>query len=261
MFVFDRYRVLAGLCGALLAASGTGCRLAQEHAGHGLRGGVELKNETLGTHPPQQGPRQVYVADFALDSSDFQGDQGVRGMLPERAQQGLLGQAGERLPHHFATTDPAARAREIVDAMATSLVNSLRDKGFPSQRYQGSDSALPNDGWLLQGVFTEVGEGNRFKRAIIGFGQGASTMEVQVGISDLAGAHPREPFMVFGTVKDPSKMPGAAVTMNPYVAAAKFMMEKDATGKDVQKTADQIVSEMLKYEDKIRQEAQNRKAR
>jgi hypothetical protein len=54
-------------------------------------------------------------------------------------------------------------------------------------------------------------------------------------------------------------MPGAAVTMNPYVAAAKFIMEKNATGKDVQKTADEIVAEMLKYEDKIKQEAQSRK--
>jgi hypothetical protein len=260
MLSFVRSRVLQGFCLTLLAASGAGCRLAQEHAGHGVRGGVELKNETLGSHPPQQGPRLVYVADFALDSSDFQGDQGVRGMLPERAQQGMLGQVGERLPHHFATTDPAARAREIVDAMATSLLNSLRDKGIPCQRFQGTDSDLPNDGWLMQGVFTEVGEGNRFKRAIIGFGQGASTMEVQVGISDLAGNHPREPFMVFGTVKDPSKMPGAAATMNPYVAAAKFMMEKNATGKDVQKTADQIIGEMLKYEDKIKKEAQSRQA-
>jgi len=238
----------------LVAALGAGCRLMPESDAHGLRGGVDVNGEHLSGDQPRRTPRQVYVTDFALDASDFQGDQGVRGMLPARTQQGMLGQVGERLPHHFATTDPAAKAREIVDTMANALVASLRERGIPAERLAAAGAA-PAEGWLLQGMFTEVGEGNRFKRAIIGFGQGASTMEVQVGVSDLASAHPREPFVMFGTVKDPSKLPGAAVTMNPYVAAAKFVMEKNATAKDVHKTADEIVGEILKYEGRIKQEA------
>lgn len=249
-------RMLLGLClpAVLLGA----CRLADDPTAHRLRGGVDIAGERLSVATPRNAPRQVYVADFQLDASDFQGDQGVRGMLPPRAQQGVLGQVGERLPHRFATDDPAARAREIIAEMATALVAALREKGLSAERLGTANGELPADGWLLQGVFTEVGEGNRFKRAIIGFGQGASTMEAQVGISDLASPYPREPFMLFGTVKDPSKLPGAAVTMNPYVAAAKFVMEKNATGKDIQKTATQIVAEVLKYEDRIRQEAQRR---
>ena len=101
------------------------------------------------------------------------------------------------------------------------------------------------------GAFTEVDEGNRLKRAVIGFGQGSTQMTVQIGVSDLASKNPQAPFIIFGTIKDPSKLPGAVVTMNPYVAAAKFVMEKNASSKDVKNTAKQIVAEILKYKQKF----------
>ncbi|QXP86067.1 DUF4410 domain-containing protein [Methylococcus sp. Mc7] len=230
-----------------------------------LLGGVEVRNEQLGAVKPGEGPRTVYVADFALDAENIQGDPGVRGLLPGRSQsqrQGLLDGLGQRLRKPFGPGSPDDQAREIVDTMAAALVKSLSDKGLPAQRIASTTGALPRDGWLVQGMFTEVDEGSRLKRAVIGFGAGATSMDVQVGVSDLAGKDPRQPFIVFGTVKDPGKMPGAVVTMNPYVAAAKFMMEKNATGKDIEKTAEQIVDEILKYRQKFEDEARaNRAAR
>lgn len=243
----------------LVAGSGAGCRVLNKHASPGIMGGVEVKDEQVRSAMPTQGPRTIYVADFVLDTQNFEGDQGVRGMLPGQLQQQSPVQLGQRLPHPFATNDPAAAARGIVLGMNESLVKSLREKGLPAERLPDPAGGLPKDGWLLQGMFTEVAEGNRFKRAIIGFGQGASSMEVQVGVSDLASANPRAAFIVFGTVKDPGKLPGAIVTMNPYVAAAKFVLEKNATGKDIQKTADQIVDEVLKYQQQIKNEADARR--
>lgn len=223
-----------------------------------LLGGVEVRNEKLGPVKPGEGPRMVYVADFALDAENIQGDPGVRGLLPgpsQSSRQGLLGGLGQRLVNPFGAKTPDERAREIVDTMAAALVNGLSDKGFPARRIASTGGALPREGWLVQGMFTEVGEGSRLKRAVIGFGAGATSMDVQVGVSDLAAKDPRQPFIVFGTVKDPSKMPGAVVTINPYVAAAKFVMEKNATSKDIEKTAEQIVDEILKYRQKFEYEA------
>lgn len=77
-------------------------------------------------------------------------------------------------------------------------------------------------------------------------------MDIHVAISDLASTNPLEPFVVFGTVKAPKKMPGAIVTMNPYVAAVKFILEKNATEKDIKKTAAQIVDEILKIFEKFK---------
>lgn len=55
-------------------------------------------------------------------------------------------------------------------------------------------------------------------------------------MSDLASPQSTQPFMSFGTVKDPSKMLGASY--NLCALAVKFHMQKKATGEDIQKTAD-----------------------
>lgn len=213
-----------------------------------LLGGIEVKDEKVKGPLPEQPPRMIYVADFALDAESYTGDQGVRGALP--------GRLGKRLPRPLAKGSPSERAKQIVEAMAEALVQRLAAKGLQAQRLRNTAGNLPVEGWLVQGVFTEVDEGNRIKRAGIGFGKGTTSMDLQLGISDLASSDPRAAFVVFGTVKDPSRIPGAVVTMNPYVAAAKFVLQKNATERDIQKTAAQIVEEILKYEQQITEKAE-----
>lgn len=231
-------------------ALSTGCQMHRGADSRDVRGAVEIRDEQIKGWPAKL-PRTVYVSDFILDAQRIKGDQGVRGVLPG----GRLGQIGQRLPHPMVDSDPQARAREIVNGMSQSLIRNLRDKGFTAQHLSGPRATLPSDGWLMQGIFTEVGEGNRIKRAAIGFGHGATSMNVQVGVSNLASAQPQTPFILFGTIKDPKKMPGAAITLNPYVAAAKFAVEKNATEKDIEKTAEQIVDEILKYTWKFKEQA------
>jgi hypothetical protein len=228
----------------------SGCQMHRGADSRDVLGAVEIRDEQMKGRWPAELPRTVYVSDFILDAQNIEGDQGVRGALPGRG----LGQIGQRLPHPMAHSDPKARAREIVNDMSQSLISNLGDKGFTAQRLSGPQATLPRDGWLLQGIFTEVDEGNRIKRAVIGFGRGATTMNVQVGVSNLAGAQPQTPFIVFGTIKDPKKVPGAAITINPYVAAAKFVMEKNATEKDIEKTAEQIVNEILKHTQQFKEQ-------
>lgn len=97
--------------------------------------------------------------------------------------------------------------------MSESIVKHLDEAGFPAQRL-ASDAELPKDGWLIGGIFTEVNEGNRVQRAVIGFGRGATSMEVQVWANDLVRT-PAAPFIIFGTVKDPSHISGAVVPSIP----------------------------------------------
>jgi len=231
-------------------ALSTGCQMHRGGDSRDVRGAVEIRDEQIKGWPAEL-PRTVYVSDFILDAQRIKGDQKIRGTLPGQR----LEQIGRRLPYPMAGSNPEARAREIVNDMSQSLIKNLRDKGFAAQRLSDPQAALPSDGWLMQGIFTEVDEGNRIKRAVIGFGRGATSMNVQVGVSNLAGAQPQTPFILFGTIKDPKKMPGAAITMNPYVAAAKFVMEKNATEKDIEKTAEQIVDEILKHTWKFKEQA------
>jgi hypothetical protein len=231
-----------------LLETGAGCQTATDSYGRKLVGGIEVKGDEIKGQLPQRVPRLIYVVDFALDAESYTGDKGVRGVLP--------GRLGQRLPHPLAKDNPSERAHQIVETMAESLVERLTSKGLHAERLRKTEGNLPREGWLVQGIFTEVDEGNRLKRAGIGLGSGATSMDLQVGISDLASSDPRAAFVVFGTAKDPSRIPGAAVTRNPYVAAAKFVLQKNATERDIERTAEQIVEEILKYEQQIREKAQ-----
>lgn len=236
------------LCLTIFFLGGTVCGPGSESYAQKILGGVEVKDDKVKGLLPQRLPENVYVGDFALDAENYVPDEGVRGALP--------GRLGKRLPRVLAKDNPSERAHQIVETMAESLVERLTSKGLHAERLRKTEGNLPREGWLVQGIFTEVDEGNRLKRAGIGFGSGATSMDLQVGISDLASSDPRAAFVVFGTAKDPSRIPGAAVTRNPYVAAAKFVLQKNATERDIGRTAEQIVEEILKYEQQIREKAQ-----
>jgi hypothetical protein len=189
-------------------------------------------------------PQTILIQDFALDYENVKSDQGVLDRLGSRPR--VL-----PIPKLRQKDDPEQKARNFINLMSESLQKNFEDAGIAAQRIY-SVNGLPQKGWLVKGVFTEVDEGNRMKRAVIGFGAGATSMEVQVSISDLA-VNPDAPFAIFGTVKDPKQMPGAVVTRNPYVAAAKFVLEKNASEKDVKKTGKAIAQEIMKYREQLKE--------
>ena len=212
-----------------------GCA-SQPTSGNRVTGGARIEGETATAPLPTEAARRVYVADFGLD---------VDATEP---RPGLLGRP--RLLHELTGDDPATHARNVVEELATSLVRDLNAAGVPAERLPGG-AALPTEGWLIRGVVTEVDTGLAVRRAVIGFGSGKTDMEVQVGVSDLA-TNPHESFIVFGTVTDPSRLPGGVVTRNPYVVAAKFVLEKGAPQRDVQHTAKAIADELVKFRDQVR---------
>lgn len=177
--------------------------------------------------PPPGAPEVVYVADFSLEIGDISQDSRLV-RKPRRLQE-----------------DPRAKARKLVELLSTSLTKELQNKSVPATRlYPGGTP--PARGWLVKGEFLEVDQGNRLRRTIVGFGAGATEMQIEVAVFDLAQGG-RDPFMVFGTQSSSGKGPGAVVTMNPYVAAAKFVMSKKASEKDVKKTAKEIAGVLAKY--------------
>jgi hypothetical protein len=198
-------------------------------------GDVQVRGRTAQGVQPVSPPRAVYIFDFDL---------GYEGVPSEGGALHRPG-VGRVLPRLSQHDDPVQKAAKLVELMSSSLQEKLAGKGVEARRVF-TGAPLPGDGWLIRGVFTEIDEGSRIKRATIGFGSGATTMEVYVTVSDLA-KNPDAPFLVFGTEKEPGKIPGAVVTMNPYAAAAKFVMEKNASEKDVKKTAAQIADEIVKY--------------
>jgi hypothetical protein len=225
--------VIAGLL-LVLVGLASGCAPT---AGNKLTGGARVESEAATAARPTTPARRVYVEDFALDAEATE---------PPR---GLLGRP--RLFRELTGEDPAGHARRVVDEMATALTSDLNAAGIPAERLRAG-GALPSDGWLVRGAFTEVDSGKILRRAVIGFGSGKTEMEVQVGVSDLASPQPTASFLVFGTITDPSRLPGGAVTRNPYIVAAKFVLEKGAPQRDVAHTAKAIADELAKFREQVR---------
>ncbi len=200
-----------------------------------LTGEVKVTTRPGESRQPVAAPATIYIQDFDLGYETAGQDDGEQ-------RRPILGRV---LPRLSQRNDPAQKAKQLVELLSESLVKGFAARGTDARRYIPG-TPLPDDGWLIRGVFTEIDQGKRAVRATIGFGAGASDMELCVSVSDLA-VNPAAPFLVFGTEKEPGRMPGAVVTMNPYVAAAKFVMGRNASKKDVEKTASQIVEQIAGY--------------
>ncbi len=187
---------------------------------------------------PAMKPRIVYIDNFLLDvqaekGKDARGPLQVRKRLKDRVETAT----GE---------DPRAEAEKIVNALAQSIVKELNEKKVTSARFPGPGSVLSYPSWLVEGEFVEYDEGDRLKRAIIGFGSGSATMEVNMKLTEITEGDRR---LIFDSSVEGKKqrMPGAVVTKNPYVAGAKFVLSKGAPEKEITKLGARIAEELVEF--------------
>ncbi|OPX96274.1 MAG: hypothetical protein A4E58_01791 [Syntrophorhabdus sp. PtaB.Bin006] len=201
-------------------------------------GGAKISGtRDVGT-APTYAPQMIYVTDFDLEVQDIQSDPG----LVQSLRQGR-GPRADILPRpRSAHKDPAVQARELVDLMSTSLVKEFGKLGFKAQRVNPG-MGQPTNGLLVRGVFTQVGEGNHLRRAVIGFGAGETELQVMVAVDDLSQGAPKS-FYELSTSAESRKLPGAAITMNPYVGAAKFVLSSRDLDKNVTQTASKIAADI-----------------
>jgi hypothetical protein len=182
----------------------------------------------------------VYVSDFDLDAANVTPDSGpgqrarrLRGLLP--GGPGPLG--------HDA--NPQEHAQDIVNEMAEALTADLRKGGVDARR-SAPGQALPATGWQVRGVFLSVDDGNRLRRAMVGFGAGQNDIQVAVSCDSLGADLP--PLYQAVEEADSKGKPGAAIKLNPYVIAAKFVMasgdEKKTIGKTAQQIADSVIAKL-----------------
>jgi hypothetical protein len=182
-------------------------------------------------------PRVVYVADFVIDPSLVQTSPQATGR-----EGGLLSRLRQR-GGNADSSDPATEAAQAVNQLADSIVSSLVRAGVPAERI-GAQTSVPADCWMLEGRFDKLSEGNRLQQSVIGFGAGEPEVEVSGTMDAMQGT---ETILTFGDQSRQSHMPGGAVSRNPYVIAAKFVLSRGATGRDVQKLGESVASEIVNY--------------
>jgi hypothetical protein len=91
----------------------------------------------------------------------------------------------------------------------------------------------------VRGAFVQLDEGNRLRRALIGFGSGATSLRVVVWVSDLEHGS-SGPFCALDTSTHSSRKPGAALSFDLYVGAARFVLD----GLDLDTNVTQIAAQI-----------------
>lgn len=237
-----------------------GCSQARK-AGGFMAGEANVSGQKASTDvgPP---PRVVYVAQFTVAEGAIKQQGGLFGSAEQMVQNrpkllggGLLGGGGEGgegsgepggvLDRRMAPDNPTPQA--VTDTITKAVIDGLKQEnlGFPIE-FLPPGSQPPASGWLVQGQFQNVDPGNRAQRAVIGFGAGEATTEVAVEVDRLDGGS-ATPVLQFGSDADSGHAPGAVVTMNPYAAAAKFVLGRNATNRDIEKMGTAIAQEIAKY--------------
>jgi hypothetical protein len=172
---------------------------------------------------PAAAKRPVYVRDFLYD-------------------------AGDARQHEERFIGGGEGPLRLAELLSNTIVHDLAEAGFRASRI-ASDAAPPANGWLVGGEFLEIDEGNRLRRAVVGFGAGQADVHVQVEVFDLR-RDPRTPMLVYGTAEASSKAPGgaamAAATHNPYAMAARYVLSRRATEDEVEKPGKQITADLVK---------------
>lgn len=249
--------------GAVLACTTLAACSQARKAGGFLAGEANVSGQKASTNvgPP---PRVVYVAQFTVAEGAIKQQGGLFGSAEQMVENrpkllggGLLGGGGGGdggesgggpggiLDRRMAPDNPTPQA--VTDTITKAVIDGLQKEnlGFPIE-FLPPGTPPPASGWLVQGQFQNVDPGNRAQRAVIGFGAGEATTEVAVEVDRLDGGSVT-PVLQFGSNADSGHAPGAVVTMNPYAAAAKFVLGRNATGRDIEKMGEAIAQEIAKY--------------
>jgi uncharacterized protein DUF4410 len=187
---------------------------------------------------PTAPPSVIYVSDFTFSA---EGVSAERGILPISLVNEAASESSIVFSRIFGVQiNRGVRERELANLMATSLIEDLRNLGVTAYRF-GPRDQLPAGSWLVQGTFVQVDEGNRLERALIGFGQGATELDVVASLSDLRGDHPR-PFCEVSTIAHSRRQAGAIMSLNPFDAVGRFMRGGLDLDKNVMETGSKLAT-------------------
>ena len=172
---------------------------------------------------PIKMPEKIYVQKFSMDGAKVEIDK-----------------QGKELEEY---------KQAVVDLLHTRLVDRLPEIA-PVEEYKGGP--LPTEGWLIQGKFTWVNHGTKTARVLVGFGLGATKMETEVEVTELATENPRK-FLALKTTGGSNAEPGLAGSLVTPGAGVSEAVAGSAAGaaisfpEDALRTAREIRNYLVDY--------------
>jgi hypothetical protein len=194
-------------------------------------------------------PTVVVVYPFAVDTSDVSLNSGFF----QKTYRNMSGeeQGAEQLQ----------LAHQTAQNICVQVAANLTQKGITTTCLQRGVPPTGDNVLVLDGQFTDISEGNRLRRMVIGLGVGASKVDTVVQVIQKTPQGSSE-LLDFATSADSGYMPGAGITgpagaaaggataaasLGVNVAAGGVKNFTSSTGYLVDKTSDQIVQQMVNY--------------
>ncbi|MGZ6241069.1 MAG: DUF4410 domain-containing protein [Candidatus Binataceae bacterium] len=193
-------------------------------------------------------PSQIVIYPFAANPAEVTLNQSI-------IQKAYRGATGDNQ-----NADQLQIAHDTAQAICQQVVSDLMSQGYNAICAQRGTFVAGGNILIVDGALTNISEGNRLRRLVIGFGTGASTLDSNVSMYQRIGGNLNQ-VLAFSTHADSGKMPGAAVMapvgvaagggaaavvgMNAAVGGAKTY--SSSTSSLAKKTSDQIVKTVTDY--------------
>jgi hypothetical protein len=197
-------------------------------------------------------PTQIFVYPFAANPSDVS----LNSSIFQVAYRNMSGEDQ--------TAAQLQIARQTAQNICIQVAASLTQKGIASTCMQRGVPPTGSNVLILDGEFTDISEGNRLRRMVIGLGAGASKLDTVVQVIQKTDQGSKE-LLDFSTSADSGYMPGAGITgpagaaaggaaaaasLGVNLAAGGVKNYTSSTGYLVDKTTTQIVELVVSYYDR-----------
>lgn len=193
-------------------------------------------------------PTQIVVYPFAADAADVTLNQSI----VQRAYRSATGDDQNAAQLKI--------AHDTAQAICDQVVSDLTGKGYSAICAQRGTYVAGANILIIDGALTDISEGNRLRRLVVGFGAGSSSLDSKVSMYQRVNGNLNQ-VLAFTTHADSGKMPGAAVFapvgvaagggaaaivgVNAAVGGAKTYTS--STSSLAKKTSDQIVKTTTDY--------------
>jgi hypothetical protein len=194
-------------------------------------------------------PTAVVIYPFAVDAADVS----LNSSIFQVAYRNMSGENQDAAQDQL--------AHQTAQNICIQVAANLTQKGITTTCLQRGIPPTGSNVLILDGQFTDISEGNRLRRMVIGLGVGASKVDTVVQVIQKTPQGTTE-ILDFATSADSGYMPGAgitgpagaaaggtaaAVSLGVNVAAGGVKNVTSSTGYLVDKTSDQIVQQMTNY--------------
>jgi len=194
-------------------------------------------------------PTAVVVYPFAVDPSDV------------TLNQSIFQKAYRNVSGEDENAQQLELAHQTAQNICVQVAADLTQKGITTTCLQRGVPPTGNNILVLDGQFTDISEGNRLRRMVIGLGAGASKVDTVVQVIQKTDQGTTE-IIDFSTSADSGYMPGAGITgpagaaaggaaaaasIGVNIAAGGVKNVTSSTGYLVGKTSDQIVQQVVNY--------------